>query len=192
MAKHNRADIITQGKELLWEKGYHDTGINEILAVCQIPKGSFYNYFKSKEEFTVQALEMYGRDMVVYMESFLLDQKVSPLTRLTNMYQALCRFNADQGCTRGCLLYNLSSEVGAHNQKISSAAKGITQKWWVLIGKCVEEGQESGEIISHISPEKIAQHLHIAFNGAFADMKLQGNTNLLEQNISLALELITV
>ena len=40
--------------------GYHNVGINDILKACNIPKGSFYNFFESKEEFAEQVLEYFG------------------------------------------------------------------------------------------------------------------------------------
>jgi len=31
--------------------GYRDTGLKEILDIVSVPKGSFYHYFSSKEDF---------------------------------------------------------------------------------------------------------------------------------------------
>ena len=47
----NKENLLSQGVTLLMQQGYHGTGLKEILDAVQIPKGSFYNYFGSKENF---------------------------------------------------------------------------------------------------------------------------------------------
>ena len=58
--KHNIEDIIEKGTELFRKKGYNNVGINEILNTCDIPKGSFYNFFETKEEFATKVIDNYG------------------------------------------------------------------------------------------------------------------------------------
>ena len=42
---------IKAGRRIIVEKGYNHTGIQEILLEVSVPKGSFYHFFSSKEEF---------------------------------------------------------------------------------------------------------------------------------------------
>ena len=58
--KHSRENILEGGIELFRNNGYHGTGIQHILKSLNIPKGSFYNYFKSKEEFVLEAIKLYA------------------------------------------------------------------------------------------------------------------------------------
>ena len=59
--KHDaKADfLLEKGTELLWSKGYNATSVNDIVKAADIPKGSFYFYFDSKEDFYVQAIKKY-------------------------------------------------------------------------------------------------------------------------------------
>jgi len=43
--------IIQKGAELVYLKGFNNTGIQEVLQAAEVPRGSFYFYFKNKEEF---------------------------------------------------------------------------------------------------------------------------------------------
>ncbi|SHE34675.1 transcriptional regulator, TetR family [Seinonella peptonophila] len=45
-----RTKIIEGAAQLFSKKGYLTTSVQDIVQFCQISKGSFYNYFKSKEE----------------------------------------------------------------------------------------------------------------------------------------------
>ncbi len=55
-------DLLLQaGLEVLTEKGFSSTGIDGILKRVGVPKGSFYHYFSSKEDFGTQLIERYTR-----------------------------------------------------------------------------------------------------------------------------------
>ena len=59
--KHKvKADaLLDKGMGLLWSKGYNATSVNDIVKEAGIPKGSFYFYFESKEDFAVKAIDRY-------------------------------------------------------------------------------------------------------------------------------------
>jgi AcrR family transcriptional regulator len=54
--------IIKEAVNLFATKGYHTTSVQEIAERCHIAKGSFYNYFKSKEELLLSCFQS-GFDM---------------------------------------------------------------------------------------------------------------------------------
>jgi len=51
-----RVKLIRAGVELLTKKGFASAGIEEILSMVQVPKGSFYHYFASKKPYSLGAL----------------------------------------------------------------------------------------------------------------------------------------
>jgi len=53
---------------LFLEKGYNATGINEILAKAEVPKGSFYFHFKSKKEVSEHVAQYYSLRMIEWIE----------------------------------------------------------------------------------------------------------------------------
>ena len=59
--KGKKDALIEAGKGIMLRKGYHGTGVKEIVDAAGVPKGSFYNYFKSKEDFVLSAMEYAGR-----------------------------------------------------------------------------------------------------------------------------------
>ena len=48
-----RNDLIRSGLELLTQNGFLATGVDAIVKNANVPKGSFYYYFKSKEDYAV-------------------------------------------------------------------------------------------------------------------------------------------
>lgn len=53
--------ILAKGSQVMTRRGYHGTGVMEIVQAAGIPKGSFYHYFASKEDFALQALDFVYR-----------------------------------------------------------------------------------------------------------------------------------
>lgn len=47
LKRFKKDKLLDQGVTLFLEKGYHATGLKEILDTVQLPKGSFYTYFNS-------------------------------------------------------------------------------------------------------------------------------------------------
>ena len=57
--EESKQRLIRCAAERFWKNGYTATGVSEILKDAELPKGSFYFYFKSKEELGVEAISYY-------------------------------------------------------------------------------------------------------------------------------------
>ena len=57
--EESRQRLIECAAELFWKNGYSATGISEILKQTDLPKGSFYFYFKSKDDLATAVTEYY-------------------------------------------------------------------------------------------------------------------------------------
>jgi TetR/AcrR family transcriptional repressor of nem operon len=101
--KIHKQDIILSGYDLFYDKGYGVTGISEITERIGIPKGSFYNHFKSKEEFGIAVLDYYVKDNQEYLRMTLLNDKYSPLTNLRNFFENFIELQENVlHCSKGC------------------------------------------------------------------------------------------
>jgi TetR/AcrR family transcriptional repressor of nem operon len=77
-----RDKIIASGIRAILDKSFNAVGLNEILADADVPKGSFYHYFKSKEAFGVAVVERFVANAADELCSTLGDASQSPLSRL--------------------------------------------------------------------------------------------------------------
>ncbi len=91
--KYQKKDILKIGYDVLRRNNYHHTGINEILKKANIPKGSFYNFFKSKEDFVLQIIDSYGEINRNEINKYLNDKSKSPYHRLELYSKALITKN---------------------------------------------------------------------------------------------------
>ena len=70
-SEHTREALIQAGIEHLSRFGYHGTGIKQILDDVNVPKGSFYNFFASKETFVAELIQAYSQDLLLQLDDFI-------------------------------------------------------------------------------------------------------------------------
>src|ERR1700748_1608771 len=76
--------ILDAAEGIMLQKSFHSVGLNEILSAVKVPKGSFYHYFQSKEQFGVELLKHYVAGASTYKQRALLTTELSenPFERL--------------------------------------------------------------------------------------------------------------
>ncbi len=164
--------LLDKGIELLWAKGYNATSVNDIVKLAEIPKGSFYFYFDSKEDFAVQAIEKYFNKQFVPALEVLQNEEMSPKERLLEFYEFRAKtLQEELKCKMGCLGCNLANEVAEHSEAIRSviAAKGALIK--NHIAGVIQEAQELGEVSSTMEARDLAEFIEDAGKGAMTTMK---------------------
>jgi TetR/AcrR family transcriptional repressor of nem operon len=77
--KSTRDDLIDVGLGLMHQNGYNATGLTDILKAADVPKGSFYHHFGSKEDFAEAALERYGMREREHASAVLNDTTIPAL-----------------------------------------------------------------------------------------------------------------
>jgi TetR/AcrR family transcriptional repressor of nem operon len=83
-----KEQIVAAAVETLHLKGFNATSVEDITIAAKVPKGSFYNHFKSKEDLAVEALDRYWQSMLTSL-GLLSDEKTAPVTRLKRHFRHL-------------------------------------------------------------------------------------------------------
>lgn len=172
--KHDlKADtLLDKGMELLWSKGYNATSVNDIVKIAGIPKGSFYFYFESKEDFAVKAIEKYFSVMFTPAREILENKSVSPKQRLLDFHEYRHSvLKNEMDCKMGCLACNLGSEMAEHSEKIRTTILAKEQMVLSLITDVIKEAQDYGEINNSMAAADMAAFIEDAGKGAMTTMK---------------------
>lgn len=77
-----RAEILSVANQLFQTKGYAKTAVDEIVRQAGIAKGTFYHYFKSKEEILEALTEQLVNDMVMEARQITNDKKLNAIEKL--------------------------------------------------------------------------------------------------------------
>jgi TetR/AcrR family transcriptional repressor of nem operon len=117
-----RVKLIAAGLQLIRRQGVKATGVKDIAARAGVPKGSFYGYFTSKDEFVVAALESYWAELERDV-AYLLKRPWSPLERLRTYFRTIAVDHESNEFTLGCLIGNLGLEVSGSSTIVATPAR---------------------------------------------------------------------
>ncbi len=167
-----RALLIRTGVETLTESSFAATGIDGILKKVGVPKGSFYYYFKSKEDFGLAVIEHYALYFDNKLKSHLVDSTLPALERLANFVEDAASGMRKHHYKRGCLVGNLGQEVGLLPASFREQLQAIFVQWQSRVTSCLLEAQESGDIALQADCDWLAEYFWLGWEGAVMRAKL--------------------
>ena len=175
-----REALVRAGVVMLTEKGYSATGIDEVLRSVDVPKGSFYHYFPSKEAFGAELIDSYASYFSRKLDSFFLNEQLPPLERLRGFVDdatsAMKRFRY----ARGCLVGNLGQEMGALPQSFRRQLFDAFIDWQQRTARCLRGAQIAGAISSRHDCDWLAEFFWIGWEGAVLRAKLERRSEPLQ------------
>ncbi len=167
--------IMDAAEEIMLQKSFHSVGLNEILSAVKVPKGSFYHYFQSKEQFGVELLKYYVADASAYKRRALLSNELSenPSERLAIYLDMNVAKLFEQSCKCSCLVQKLASEVATFSDDMRAVLVEGMHEWRGYLEKLVIEGQEKGVIRQDLNPAATASLLQDLLAGASQRSQLE-------------------
>lgn len=179
--KVDRDQIIEKGLELMCTTGYEATGVKEIADATGMLKGSFYNYFSSKEEFATVLLETYSDRTYALTKEILSDTSTTPVVRLKNLFAKMwSSMNPPKEEFKGCFLGNFSQEIGNTNESLSSTVNQALVRIKKLYVECLKEAQAAGELDSSQDPDLMAEFIINSWQGVLLRVKSAKNFTAFE------------
>lgn len=180
MAHPTKERLLKAGLEMLLKHGYHDLGIQAVLAETGTPKGSFYHHFKNKEDFALQVVDAYMVEVHAGLDACLGDPGRPPLDRIRAFFEATEEKYREEGYL-GCLLGGLGQELSGVSEtfrrKIDQCLSEIAQR----VQTCLEEARRSGDFPRERDPSEWAHLLVDCWEGAALRSRLRRDPAPLRQ-----------
>jgi TetR/AcrR family transcriptional repressor of nem operon len=167
--------ILGAAEELMLAKSFHSVGLNEILSAVRVPKGSFYHYFTSKEQFGVELLRHYVTEATAFKRRLLLTEDLDPdpLERLSAFLNGAITKMLENECQPACLVIKLSAEVVNMSDDMRSVLAEGMAEWRGIFEQIVREGQARGTMRKEIDPAMAGSLIHDYWLGAMQRMMVQ-------------------
>ena len=171
MKENTVEHILEKGTDLIFKNGFHSMGLQKILTEANIPKGSFYYYFKSKEDFGLQVIDFYSGNTIAFMKTFLENEARHPRDRVFDLLSSVRTLYQEQNFKQGCLLGNFSLELAGKKEEFAKTINKNFNEWQDLFAHAIAEGQENGSINTDRSASEYASFLLNSWEGALVRMK---------------------
>ena len=156
-----RKRLLAAGLDLIHARGFAASGVKDITDAAGVPKGSFYAYFASKEEFAGAILEAYWVDIETRLLP-ILDGEASTQERITSFFHALADEHQAGNFLLGCLIGNLSLELSSSSEPIRGRLIDIVDRWGSALAECLR----SGDLREDLVADEVACRLIEAWEGA--------------------------
>ncbi len=181
-----REHLLATGEQVCMHRGFTGMGLSEMLALAEVPKGSFYHYFRSKEAFGVALLERYFVNYQQQVEQQLTQPGVTARERLLQHYQETLNQFCQQGIISGCLTVKLSGEVCDLSEPMRDALQRGATAITAAYARCLTEVAAEQPLPYGQSPQQLAQRCYLLWLGASLQSKISREPGPL----SLALDTI--
>ncbi len=169
--------ILEAAEEIMLAKSFHSVGLNEILAAVKVPKGSFYHYFQSKEQFGVELLRHYVNEASEWKRKLLLnpEQEPNPFMRLMAFIDLAAAHLLEKECQCACLVSKLASEVATFSDPMRAVLADGIREWRGIFEQVIAEGQKKGVIRKKLDAAETAGLISDLWMGASQRCQVERN-----------------
>lgn len=183
-----RERLLDEGVSLLMEQGYHGTGLQEIVQKVGVPKGSFYNYFPSKEEFSAEVVRHYIEPFIQQLDAHLQRKGVKADVALRSYFDELIIETKRRDFKGGCLLGNLIGEIGDTSDLCQTSLREAVHRYREKLREGIARGQSEGSFRKDLDAKDMADFLVNVWQGSLLRMKIERSVRPLTQVCDMLLK----
>src|ERR1700684_127340 len=169
----NREKILTNGLQVVLERGYVGASVRDIVEAAGVPQGSFTNHFASKEAFSLEVLDLYFANNRVVIADTLRNEALSPLKRLRAYIDASIAAIRSHEVKNGCLVGNFAAEASDHSEIIRKRVADIYSELRDATAYCLNAAVKSGELPKTLKIGDVADFIVTGLQGAWLVSKVE-------------------
>lgn len=163
----HRDRLVRQGMRSFYALGFHGTTVDAILESAEVPKGSFYHHFGSKESFARVVLEQYVQLQLDLVAKWADRDDLSTHGQVEGYLDELVSAFVRSGYERACLAGKFSTELAASSDTFRQQLNGGFARWKAALVAMLALGQERGDIRNDRTADDLATTVLVLLQGGF-------------------------
>lgn len=184
VAPGTRQQILDTARTIIAGKGFSAVGLSEILATAGVPKGSFYHWFDSKEQFGESLLERHFEAYLQQVDASLSKAGCTAPERLLAFFGQWHASQSGNDLKLRCLVVKLSGEVCDLSEPMRVALERGTAQVLARLQDCLADGIAAGELANCPVPCDVAQQFYQQWLGATLLARIQRSCEPLDQALA--------
>lgn len=178
--KITKEEIIRKAIDVFQKRGYNATSMSDLAQACGLLKGSFYHYFKSKEELMQAVLESVRSYYNAKVFSMAYDENLSAAERILKIFKKQEPIITQD--LAGCLFGNITLETISTQTEFKAILKAFFSDW-VAAFTHIFQSQYPKEQAAQKALQAVME-----IEGAIMMMRLYDDKNLLEMACARVLQ----
>jgi TetR/AcrR family transcriptional regulator, transcriptional repressor for nem operon len=180
-----KQQLIQIGTEIIGKTGFNATGLDAVLKKAKVPKGSFYYYFQSKEDFGLAVIDSFAETAKARLDHCLNQTEGSPLSRIRGYLEGGVIAVETNGFSRGCLIGNLSQELSSQNERFRERLNEVLEYWRSQFARSLDLAKQNGEVSAEVDPNRMAGFMLAGWQGAILRAKVMKSAQPLKDFIDV-------
>ena len=156
-----KENLIQSAMELIGTRSYNAVGVQELCEHSGVKKGSFYHFFPSKRDLTLEALDVMWKK---FRES-ILDPVLNSDKSIVEKFNAILGSSYEYqvsakdcfGCVTGCSIGNLALELSTQDELIRKKIEEIFGQWAKYFEDIITEAVSKGDLPAETDPFATSQ-----------------------------------
>jgi AcrR family transcriptional regulator len=141
-AKPTRDRLVESALYLFWLKGYEATSIADILERAQANAGSFYHFFKRKEDILLAVLQLYSDSLEAVIVAPVREEQSDPIERVFGILGFYRRNLVATDCSYGCPIGRLALEIAPEQEEVHHRLADNFDGWTAAVEGLLAEASE--------------------------------------------------
>lgn len=187
---NTRQHILETGHRIIAGKGFASVGLNEILKSAGVPKGSFYHYFESKEQYGQALLQEYFDHYLSTIDALFQVEGISGHERLIGYWQGWLDAHGAACTEQKCLVVKLSAEVADLSDAMRITLRDGTDQVLARLTRLIEAGIADASLPA-LEAKSTAQMLYQLWLGASLLGKLHRNSKALDNAMQFTRQILS-
>jgi len=175
--------LLEAAQKLMLRSGFTATTVDEICTDAGLTKGSFFHYFKTKEDLGREVLGHYWASTQARVQSAPFVEIGEPLARLHGYLDLFVALAREPMIEKSCLFGNFSQEVAAtHPVLRETCAEGFA-RWRDQIASDLEEARRVHTPSVDFDSASLADHFIAIYEGSLILAKARQDPRVIEEGV---------
>lgn len=187
-----RGRLLEAATQLMWERSFQSTGVDDLCERAEATKGSFYHFFSSKTDLAVAAIEASWQHVQEGVFEPIFSSGLSGVGQLQalteKVYQFQLDMTAEKGSFMGCPFGNLGQEMARQDERIRQSLQNIFDRHCAYIESALDRAVAAGEIPAGNNHER-AKNVFALLEGALLLAKVANDPKVF-RNIQSAIPVV--
>ena len=180
-----RYRLMTSIAALVHARGYAAVGVDEVCRTARVKKGSFYYFFRSKQQLMVAALEQRWQQAEAKLLAAAFAADVPPLRRIDRLFELAANLEQDAkrrgGHVLGCPFGNLSAEISASDEPMRRKIAEVLARLADAFAATIREAVAAQELPADVDARATGAALVAYFEGVRLLARTHNEPKLIRQ-----------
>ncbi len=178
--------ILDKAAELIHERGFNHTSIQDILLASSVTKSNFYYHFESKEQLAFEVLgERMRQFYAIAIGPSIENHQLDPLQRIDLFFDNMLAIGRSEVGQLGCPFGNLAQEISSLHEPLRQSLSMFFEACAEAMERCFDEGKEAGLFREGLPSRQLAEFVLAQIQGSFLLRKTHQEPQILEGNFEM-------